>query len=226
MTPIFTTSRNCECVLNRPSFADTHVQGGPFNSCSFRPFGQGEIESVMCVPFGNTTVSDLSGPRGPAHVGRFVIAVVVNSIQRHLRVWANTNVRVERFKRITPAVTHDDPASTVVLKCGIVRVCCALLNSCPNVVFRRMAKSMRCHVFAHGSLSRFRVQTTARPGISTPQVGAVSKMRGTTITDASPFSLIRVVRKCAQSAKALICEINQFAGDFARSFSFHLNSIA
>lgn len=79
----------------------------------------------------------------PSTVGRFVMAVVVDAIQRVFRSGTWPHIGVERGERVPPSFAHCNSATAVIMKSGIARITAALFHGRPDVVFRRNAQAMR-----------------------------------------------------------------------------------
>lgn len=64
---------------------------------------------------GPARVVVLLDPRRPAHIARFVMAVVVDAIKRQVHRWTRADVRIEGGETLTPLLADLNTAAAVVL---------------------------------------------------------------------------------------------------------------
>lgn len=79
--------------------------------------------------------------RSPADVSGFVIAVVVDAIQRQSR-WTRSGMCKERLKTLSPLDAHRDATAAIVFVIWIFGIKTPLLCSTPNVVFWAISLAM------------------------------------------------------------------------------------
>lgn len=96
---------------------------------------------------------------GPTAIIRFVIAIIVDSIERVLRARSLTHVRVKRAEVVLPAFAYRDAAPTII---GVSRVSdlrTAASHIAPSVPFGRLAEAVRQMVL----LAHFRAASALLP---------------------------------------------------------------
>jgi hypothetical protein len=81
---------------------------------------------------------------GPSYVSRFVIAIVVDAVNRKALVWAMASMSKEPFKptRTSPFLAHAYAASAVILVTGMLVVCASLNDVLPAQVFGSVMHSV------------------------------------------------------------------------------------
>lgn len=113
-------------------------------------FWQAKVSLPLCNRSGLAAKGQASvGPRvvrllkriSPSHVSRLVPLVVVKAIDRMMRGWRRSGGAQERFKGISPRLTHHDAASTVQPVVDILRIVATGLRSSPRAVFPRESVS-------------------------------------------------------------------------------------
>lgn len=78
----------------------------------------------------------------PTHVARFVIAIVVDAIKRQQSIISRTNVGVEGFKAVAPALAYLNASPAVVLIRAVVRVMATLIDRTPDPMFSTRVQAM------------------------------------------------------------------------------------
>lgn len=77
--------------------------------------------------------------RGPAHITRLVVAVIVDAVNRVLTTWGWTDISKEPLERMAPAITDGNAAFAVILKRGSMRSIASSVHAAPRRVFQRVA---------------------------------------------------------------------------------------
>lgn len=99
----------------------------------------------------------LTGCR-PAHVARFIIALIIREpINRIQQRRPTTNIGDKSFERFIPAVAHLNAARAIPFVCARIFIVAACFYTLPNPVFSRPASAPRLAVrqqSSHQSLSR------------------------------------------------------------------------
>lgn len=73
----------------------------------------------------------------PSAVARFVIAVIVNTVNRVFRGWFRSHILVKGEKGIAPTVADGNAATSVITVPRIIDVCASLDHASPSAMFRR-----------------------------------------------------------------------------------------
>ena len=105
----------------------------PFNRC-LRAALEGESQIV-------SSIQVLNVQRHPPHVARFVMAIVVNAVDRMCRRVARSDILKECLKGVQPSIAYSDSASSVIRERAVMRVDATLFHSIPRFVFGRPAVS-------------------------------------------------------------------------------------
>lgn len=139
------TRRSQNSALNAPAFSDAipdKISGPSHPLCplisrkSFTSKGQ---------PARLLGVLGLLAWRGPSTVTRFVVAVVVHSLDRMLGAWSWSHVSVKRRKGFAPFIANSNPSSSVVLVALVLRIAASTLQPLPRLISRRpRAKTVFC----------------------------------------------------------------------------------
>jgi hypothetical protein len=79
---------------------------------------------------------------GPSYVTRLIVAVVVETFQRHVSRWALSYIRVERGEVRFPALTHLYAAPSIVAVFGILGIVAALNHRPPECVFGAVTEAV------------------------------------------------------------------------------------
>ena len=83
-------------------------------------------------------VCRLFGASAPLDISRFVIAFIVNSIQRMFGRWRWSKVSKECFERCVPRIANSDASTAIVVKSRIVRVIATLAHGSPALPLTRL----------------------------------------------------------------------------------------
>lgn len=161
------------------------------------------------LPLGiRSPVCGLLLPRGPAAVAGFVIAVVVDAIQRQARRWF-AHILEEGLEAVPPPGADGDPAPAVILKRFFVRVVAALHHSVPSAV--RMAwLAVPIMPVSSSRPAGVTAEAAARSGMAIAQSDTVHAGPCPAVAQAMPSPaavLIAIGSAGGQAAKALTCDI-------------------
>src|SRR5258708_12147525 len=107
------------------------------SSLKHKLFPDGQSASARRMHRFWAPVEGLLRLRGPAAVAGFVVAVVLDAVDRVLRRRSRPHVRVERRVVVEPTIAHQDAAASVVLVALVVRIEAAFLHRTPDCIFRR-----------------------------------------------------------------------------------------
>lgn len=77
----------------------------------------------------------------PSAIARFVIAIVVDSLNRQL-TWSTPHVSEERSEAVAPAIADLNSARSIVTKLRAFRVVAALNHRVPHMIFNSRTQSM------------------------------------------------------------------------------------
>lgn len=89
--------------------------------------------TVVCLFFGGR----------PAHVSGFVMAVVVDAIQRMIRGWSWAHIGQKGGEVLRPLATDADPPCAVALPRRVPRIATSLFHATPSPVFRSQHPTTR-----------------------------------------------------------------------------------
>ena len=81
--------------------------------------------------------------RRPAHIARFVVAVIVDAVKRVFWRGLPADISEKGFVRLPPAVADRDASATVLPESRVLRVVTALLHTGPRMVFGCL-RAMEC----------------------------------------------------------------------------------
>jgi hypothetical protein len=110
------------------------------NTQTFGPLLHRHGLSIESHPPIVALVSVLLNSRGPSAVARFVMAVIIDAIQRVLWRWPTTHIREKAREVVLPFAAHGYPAPSVSVVARIGFSEAASLHGYPYRVFRCMAK--------------------------------------------------------------------------------------
>lgn len=144
--------RQCHGFVNVPSDAKSLLNHVPLYTCDATPFGQ---RACFATPFDQSITAPVVGlfsPCRPSDIARFVVAVIVNAINRMLQRWPLTDVRAEVNERFSPTVAHANPTRAVPLdnwnqqdddtcESSYTTLGATEFQLCPCLVFRRISPS-------------------------------------------------------------------------------------
>lgn len=142
---------SCPAELQSPPIR-LHSDRGFFYSIS-----EMHAHSIQSYYHCVASVARLRSTLCPSHVSRFVISVVIDTIQRKIITRSRSDMGKEFRKIVNPFRRHSDAAASVILPFLVVWIKATLLNSFPCHVFWRAAHSM----FMSTSTCLFSLQTTA-----------------------------------------------------------------
>ena len=159
-------------------------------------------------------VAGLFGRCRPTAIAGFVVAVVVDAVQRQLvRSFTHVGEEVTKAVRSLPSVADFDAASTVVFVKSIFGTTTPIKHSLPRTIRRRTSLSFAgVSMFRHSDTHRFKFVAATRCGVSFSQVLALNRTYDTTIADTSPMS-IAYVFDGYKAAKLTSGEINEVHRD-------------
>ncbi len=132
------------CSLRRPSVCARHFVWLPTgNTKDIAPFRNTEANAIDSNDAIECGVSGLHSWQIPSAITRFIIAIVVNSIDRMQLRWTRPHVGVEVLKTAAPSVAHGNAASPIGVKFGIVRIVTAKFQLCPSLILWCAGHAMR-----------------------------------------------------------------------------------
>lgn len=127
-------------------------------------------------------VALLLGACCPSAIRRFVVAIIVDPIQRMIRRRAAAHVGEERFVGSHPSVTNDNPAPAVTGIPLVVRVNTALSHVYPRVILGRPRTRPRVPVCRLGSAALIAMVAAATQRLASSQIRPFHNSLGTTVT--------------------------------------------
>jgi len=98
-----------------------------------------------------SSIKHLFGSRGPAAVSRFIVAVVVNAINRMTRRWTRAHVSKEFRERIAPLFANNYSLHPIAGIYGLISMA-ARNHILPSFVFNRSASSFGMSMFIKHNL--------------------------------------------------------------------------
>jgi hypothetical protein len=140
------------------------------------------------------TIRRLFLPRRPSYVGRFVIAVVVDSVKRMPGRRLLAHVSQERGE-VPPPRTDANATPTVAMKHGRPWIGAAGVHVLPCVVERVLPPNHRVTVSRVGPRGPFNPEATARLGGSPEEAGGRHERLNPATTQTPPLRLPPFVRR-------------------------------
>lgn len=213
-----------QSTFERPTRLQPITQGLSVNPVIFRPGGQRFCLAVerqqQVVPA--VAILLLSG--GPATIPRLIITIVVDSVNRMFRRWAWTNVGQELGKRMPPAITYRDAASSIVPVGPIGHIETSPEHAPPNIVFGSgrlaMDEASRSTGLPRKATAAFRC--AGRQAIAWDRVVRAA------ITLAEPAGMVRFVQSGVpnnqEPSKALTSKVLHAGGQDSRMTFRHARS--
>jgi len=107
---------------------------------SFRmPTSSGVLSPLDDVIFScPSAISCLFLSRGPSHIARFIIAVVIDAFKSQFWGWTQPHISDEICETVTPALTDVDTSPAIIFERAMVWIMASLNHHSPDrVVFRR-----------------------------------------------------------------------------------------
>ena len=114
-----------------------------------RQFFQRTSHATEAVSLRFALVVVLLMARGPSAIGRFVVAVVVNAVNRVFGRRLETHIGMEVREGIKPSLTDGDASTTVVFVSGGGHSGASPDHVSPSSIFRRVSHAMRGFGFQH-----------------------------------------------------------------------------
>lgn len=125
-------------AIDRPT-TQSFLKRHRMNTKPLSPLNERQRDTVPCDLAGRSPIALLRRPRGPRHVSGLVVALVVETLKRVLRRWAQADVGQEYLKRFAPPLTDRDAATSVVDKERARGIQAALLHVDPRRVLRSLS---------------------------------------------------------------------------------------
>jgi hypothetical protein len=130
-------------VSGAPAAFQPRPDGPLAYACEAGPVGEGVHYSIYLQEVVVTPVVHLLVSCCPSNVAWFVVARVVDAVERISMAWTAADVFVEGLKRSNPRLVHGDALSSVVLELVRLRIEATHFDSTPRSVFRRLCHAMR-----------------------------------------------------------------------------------
>ena len=135
----------------------------------------------------SSTIVILHRPSSPAHVAGFVVAVVVDAVQRQGRIWLRSDVCEKRGEVVQPLIAHSDAASAVVFPLLKRRVGASFSRIHPRPMFWSASESVNEIAFNRPLFHHFSTQASARLRMAALQRTALNLRHGrSTVADRAP----------------------------------------
>lgn len=177
------------------------------------------LNTKAFVAYGDNSVgSRISGllfTGGPAAIFRFIISIIVNSVNRVSPRWSRSHIRIKALKAFQPPFADCDPAPAPEMVARVVFVVAPILHSGPCAMFRCMTLAMAKLVFIslQDSCCAFQCQTAATEG-GFSDIGCRSDRKISAVALAGPHDVSSVwdrgSRKNRQSSKLFASKIESF----------------
>lgn len=139
---------------------------------------------------------------GPAHVARFVVAVVVDAVKRMLLGWPLPNVAQERMEVMPPLLADANASRPVVLEHSLSWLVAARVHLSPNHELGRDVSSGCESVRGTTLFGQFARQASTRLGMAVCQVASADRTANTTRALAQPSAVLASARKFANHRQA------------------------
>lgn len=197
----------------RPPKAQSAEKSTWLNAKPSRPLAHGKSHPIMSNISAHSSIVDIGFPFYPSTVGRFVVAIVIYSVNLVFFRWLLAHIGNKVSERLFPSFTHFNTPAAVVFVSSIILVLASPLEGCPRFISCCMPKPVP--IVSRSSLFVI-------PAPTTPWVPPLECMAGRTdhlsaITLASPQNLHSVgvvgalVTKSCQSTEPLASDVNKFA---------------
>lgn len=82
-----------------------------------------------------SAISSLFRPSRPSHISRFVVTVIVDSVDAVIDGWSRPYIGDELLKGMHPRITDSNAAATIPGVCPASRIHASLFDSKPNGIF-------------------------------------------------------------------------------------------
>ena len=161
-----------DCALVRPSNLKPILEAFPVHSVVLGGVGQVHFSAERLNPSGTASlVHALLVACGPAAVVRFVVAVIVDAIQRVAWGWTLTHVSEER-RVVHPPATHGDASASVVGVVAVFRVQASAFHPIPDSSLLRHRSTLgvtvpevpsRCDVWTETTATLCHSRAEVRP---------------------------------------------------------------
>lgn len=142
------------CLLPRgetrfsPSARSNHLlYSGFFDSDDIAPCNEREQSSINFNHDSIALVSGLDRSGGPPTIARFVISVIVNTVNRMSRGWSRSHIVVKIHEVVQPALANFNASCSVNWEFMVFRVVASFLDFHPGIVLGGMTAPVRQSVF-------------------------------------------------------------------------------
>lgn len=168
-----------------PLISHKAMEGFVSHAAQGRVVFQDDMRPTMFNPHIVGSVSGLSSDGGPAAVPRSVRAIYVNPVKRKPARFL-THVGKEILKPGKPSLAHHDPATAVIGKFGIARICAAALGVSIGPIGRRRFSTDRMTVRSRAGCRFFFADASAAFGDAAPNVFEPNFLHSPAITSKRP----------------------------------------
>lgn len=168
----------------RPSFFNSAKNSKRWDLTYFCPLRCCKANIVNCYFINTSPIYRLFFWCSPTNISRFIIAVIVNTVNRIYWRWSTSNIIKKCHKIIFPFIAYCYSTATVIFKCKFIRIKATCKYSPPCYIFRSFAHSMSGCSF----LEKFLGQATAAFSVARPKFRAINCRYFTTSTLADPIS--------------------------------------
>lgn len=125
-----------QCALNSPSILEAIVKRGFRHAGTPYPSGNRKRFAAECQWFGRRLVGALFKAGGPPAILRFVVSVVVDSVEAMRWCRSLSHVSKEVFKAVLPAVADGNSSTAVPSKACVLLVRAPLSHHLPDIELR------------------------------------------------------------------------------------------
>lgn len=158
----------------------THVNCPAIKAGDISPICDAVRLAVQRQDSVRSLVSILLAARRPSTVPWFVVAVIIDLVQRRA-IWPWPHVRREVLE-ISPTLTNHDSTPAIVGKAAGFRIDASLNHIGPGIMFGRACHAMRREMLGHA----VGLQASARPRASACEVAGLHADSGAALTAARP----------------------------------------
>jgi len=71
----------------------------------------------------------------PSHISRFIVAVIINSVNAQFYTWSRTDMLKKQFKIVNPSTIYNNTPSPIIFITFVFRVTATLLHLLPCKIF-------------------------------------------------------------------------------------------
>ncbi len=189
--------RDRQCVRYAPSDPKPMRKAIDGYTDMVGPFFKGFTFSVMRDVSAACRMLVLLLACGPSAVVKFVVAIVINAVNRVLWSWSRPHIIKKRLKRVSPLVAHRDASPAIMTISGVVRVATSKFHALPGTILVRAISSVGSNLIS--------VQASTATSMAACKPGGLHRDNVSARTQAVPVYLSRSTRGLVKDFQSFIC---------------------